>query len=132
MLGGILGGVLGLFVISFLPPAAAQYGWIAVLLLAIAAGICAVKWCDFFIMASTSFNGAFTIAVPICFLFVEFHNLQNFIYADGMLSTIINLNHYLNGQFALEHRTITFIITILIALCGLVFQAIQNKKERCE
>lgn len=118
-----------MLIISLLPPAAAQFGWIAALLLAVVAGICALKWCDFFIMASTSLSGAFAIAVPICFLFAEFHNLQNFIYADGMLSTVTNLNQYLNNQFTAENGIIVFVSTLIIALGGFAFQMIKNKND---
>lgn len=129
LLGGMLGCVLSIFAVSFLPSAAVQYGWIVILLLTLIGGVCAVKWCDFFIMASTSFNGAFAIAAPICFLLVEFGNLQNYIYADGAFATMTNLNQYINNEFSTENGILVFLVTLIIAVCGFYFQFTRDSRK---
>lgn len=129
LFGGVLGGLFSLFVISSLPSFAVQYSWLLALALVLVFGICAVRWCDFFIIASTAFNGAFTIATLVCFLSVEFRNLQSFIYVDGAVATMSNLNHYLNSQFITQHSVFVFAITAIIAFAGIAFQMSADKKD---
>lgn len=100
LVGAAGGAELGMLLFSVIPDTAAQSRWIIVVVAAAIAALCAVHWCDVIIMLSTAYSGASLIAGPVCFLALKWGSLPNFIYADGALSTMQHLGHYLANGFA--------------------------------
>lgn len=127
LLGGVLGAGIGTLLASLLP--FGQHRWIPVTALALLMGICALKWCDVFIMAATAFHGGGLLVSALCFLCMEFHNMGSFIYADGLLATMANLNQYLNGTFALQNASLLLIGTVIAAAAGFTWQALPRGQE---
>lgn len=131
LIGGLLGGSLSLFIVSFLPMFMMNYSWMIFVVLIVVFGICAVKWCDFFIIVSTSFNGAFTISTLAYFLILNMSHLHNFIYIDGIAPTISNLNNYINNEFIMQNSLLLFILTIIISLFAIIYQSHNFIKDEC-
>lgn len=129
LLGGVLGAASGLMLASFLPPVVEKYHWAVVAALALVLAMCAVKWCDLFIITSTAYNGASLIATPILFMVIEFRNLNNFVYADGMLSTMANLNQYLGSAFSEHNAPYLLIGTLIVAVAGFIVQFMSDRKS---
>ncbi|MDO5027333.1 MAG: DUF4203 domain-containing protein [Tissierellia bacterium] len=130
LIGSILGFGLIMILSPYLPGFLEKYSWILGLISALIAGFCAVRWYDVFIIASTSFNGAYAIATSAFFLFKEFNNLQSFIYRDGLLPTVSKLNQYLNNQFLTENVNMIFILTLTISIIGFVIQFKMDRNIR--
>ena len=97
--------------------------------LALLMGVCALKWCDVFIMAATAFHGGWLLAGSLCFLLTQFQNLPNFVYADGLLATMANLNQYLNGDFAQQYALLLLAGTAVTAVIGFAGQYIATRRE---
>lgn len=130
LLGACGGIVLGMF-ISNIPPEATGISKLSILVVcAIILGICAVKWCDLFIVIATSLQGAATIAKSVCFLSINFLHLQDFIYADGIISTIMHLEAYLENNLIQKNPTLLISLMLFFTVAGCWFQVSQTKKLR--
>ncbi len=127
LLGGVLGAGIGMMLAGLLP--FGQYRWIPVTALALLMGVCALKWCDMFIMAATAFHGGGLLVTSLSFLFIEFHNIGSFVYADGLLATMANLNQYLNGDFAQQYAVLLLAGTAVTAAIGFAGQYIAARRE---
>lgn len=127
LLGGVLGAGIGMMLAGLLP--FGQYRWIPVTALALLMGVCALKWCDMFIMAATAFHGGGLLVTSLSFLFMEFHNIGSFVYADGLLATMANLNQYLNGDFAQQYAVLLLAGTAVTAAIGFAGQYIAARRE---
>lgn len=130
ILGAFVGALLGLLLGSLLPQSADTARWIIVAVFMLALGICAVKWCDFFIMFGTAVQGGSTIASGLCFLILNARNMQQFVYADGAVSTISHLQDYIGNELLFQNRALLIGCFILFAVAGFVFQLAKSKKER--
>lgn len=129
LLGGVLGAGIGLLLAGFLPSAAERYHWVPVAVLALLLGVCALKWCDMFIMAATALHGGWLLSASLCFLLTQFQNLPSFVYADGLLATMANLNQYLNGDFARQYVLPLLAGTAVTAVIGFAWQYIAARKK---
>ena len=127
LLGGVLGAGIGTLLAGLLP--FGQYRWIPVAALALLMGICALRWCDMFIMAATALHGGWFLAVSLCFLLTQFQNLSSFVYADGLLTTMANLNQYLNGDFAQQYTLPLLTGTAVTAVIGFACQYLAARQE---
>ena len=127
LLGSVLGAGIGTMLAGLLP--FGQYRWIPVAALALLMGVCALKWCDVFIMAATAFHGGGLLVSALCFLCMEFHNMGSFVYADGLLATMANLNQYLNGDFAQQYALPLLAGTAVTAAIGFAGQYLAARWE---
>lgn len=127
LLGSVLGAGIGTMLAGLLP--FGQYRWIPVAALALLMGVCALKWCDIFIMAATAFHGGGLLVSVLCFLYMEFHNMGSFVYADGLLATMSNLNQYLNGDFAQQYALPLLAGTAVTAAIGFAGQYLAARRE---
>lgn len=122
MLGGVLGAGLGQLLASLLLVRAEWLHWGLTLLPALVLGLCALRWCGLFIMASTAYQGAVTAVFPLGFLALQFRDLSSFVYADGMFSTVLHLSSYLKGAFAQQYGVPLFVASIILAAAGFLIQ----------
>lgn len=99
-LTGAVGGAAVGVLLAGLVPALTPYRWALMAAAALIAGLCAVRWCDVFLMLSTAYSGGALIAAPVCFLAMKWNCLPDFVYADGAVSTMQHLGRYLTGDFA--------------------------------
>lgn len=130
ILGSFVGALLGLLIGSFLPQSADTAKWIIAAVCMLAVGICAVKWCDLFIMFGTAVQGGSIVSSGLCFLILNARNIQQFVYADGAMSTISHLQDYIGNELLFQNRVLLIGSFILFAVAGFVFQLTQSKKER--
>lgn len=128
LIGALTGLLIGGIISTFLKDDASKYAWILILAIALIVGICTVKWSDFFIILSTSINGASIIATFGCFTLLNISKLPQFIYKDGFLATTENLNAYINQTFTKEHSGTIMIFTAIIAVTGFLVQKKSNKE----
>lgn len=128
LLAAFAGTILGMMVISFLPEAVTSYKWIIAGVFALALGICAVKWCDIFIMLGTSLQGGATIATGATFMIINSGNMEKYVYADGTISTITHLQDYMNNELILQNPALIMGVALVLALAGFLFQMSQMHK----
>lgn len=81
---------------------------------------------DLFIILSTSYTGASSLAIVGVFLFKNYNNLSDYVYADGFIATATHLNKYLMGNFSKENGAVIGIVTLVIFIIGVI---VQNGKE---
>lgn len=125
LVGAAGGATLGLLVSAILPAAALPYRGTIAAAAALITGVCAVRWCDIFLMVSTAYSGAVLIAAPLCFLAMKWNSLPDFVYADGALSTMQHLGQYLANGFA-EQNWWLLAATLTITIWGFCYQKKKN------
>ncbi len=128
-LGAFAGIILGMFLMSFIPESIGTIKWLAPPLLALVLGICAVNWCDVFIMLGTSLQGASIIARILCFLLLNYTQIRQYVYADGMFSSIAHLQSYLNHELISQNPTLLSTTLLIMTGLGFLFQLSQARKE---
>lgn len=121
-LGGVLWAGFGQLLTALFPVNTKGFRWVIVLVSALALGLCALKWHQLFIMASTAYHGAMATVIPLGFLALRFQELPSFVYADGLLSTISNLSGYLKEEVAEQYMAPLFTATILLEIIGFLVQ----------
>lgn len=119
LLGLLAGAGLGFLISLFIPENASDYNWIIILAAALICGACAVKWNDLFIIISTAYNGANMVALPACFLVMEFSKIQEFVSTDESVNA---LSSYLTGDFSNQNGSAILIVTLAICAAGIIFQ----------
>ena len=120
LIGFVAGAGLGLLLCGFLPAGATTLRWVIVLAVAVVAGVCAIKWCNLFIMLATAYNGASLLAVPLLFFVVDIRRLLDFFVGEE--ATVSHLNSYLTGSFSTENAALILVVTILLAAAGFFYQ----------
>jgi len=124
-LGVFLVGLLGGAVIGLLLAGVLQLsGWMRVLVIlvpAVVVGVCALNWCNLFIMLSTAFSGAAAVATSLCMAVLEFGKLGSFAQADG-LTAVQNLSDHMNNVFVPQHALLLLVITAVLGFVGFMYQ----------
>lgn len=129
ILGAFGGVMLSMFIINLLPKSMGDIKWVITAICALVLGICAVKWCDVFIMLGTSFQGAAAVASSGCFLLLNIGQLQQFVYADGMFSTLAHLQDYLEHDLMAQNPALLISALFILTALGFLFQLSQAQKE---
>lgn len=129
ILGAFGGVMLGIFIINLLPKTTGDIKWVVTAICALVLGICAVKWCDVYIMLGTSFQGAAAVASSVCFLLLNIGQLQQFVYADGMFSTLAHLQDYLEYNLMAQNPAMLISALFILTVLGFLFQLSQVQKE---
>lgn len=127
LLGGLGGFAIGSLLYPFLPQGMADFKWMFIFLVALIFAICAVVWCDLFIILSTASTGASIIAPAICFLALKITKLSQFIYADGTLATVTHLGDFLHGQFIEQNSFLIMVVSIMLFFVGVGYQTKNSK-----
>lgn len=121
LIGMAGGAALGLLLSGFLGGIDPGAKLAIILGIAIIIGICAVRWCELFIMLSTAFSGAALIAAPITAICLNFRTLQNYVRTDA-INTMIALDEYINSDFTEQHAPLLLTASIMIGLIGFLHQ----------
>jgi hypothetical protein len=128
LIGFMIGGGLGFFLAGYMPAVIASHRWMVLLVLGLVVGVCAVKFCDTFIMLFTSYTGASMVVTPLCFLIMEHSSLASHIYADGVASTITNLRTYISGDFTAAHMVVVTVLTMVGMVAAFAYQMAKSRK----
>lgn len=125
--GAFLMGAIGGFVIStllctFMPQFMMDYKKIIVISITLVVAVCAVLWCELFIIISTAANGSYMIASAVCFLILNINRLQQFIYVDGAFSTMTHLDEYLRGEFMSHNSILIITASAVLFIFGFTYQ----------
>lgn len=129
LLGAFGGVILGMFIINLLPESVGAIKWTITAICALVLGICAVKWCDVFIMLGTSFQGAAAVASSGCFLLLNIGQLQQYVYADGMFSTLAHLQDYIGNNLMAQNPALLISALFILTILGFLFQLSQAQRE---
>lgn len=116
------GAMLGSSLSGFLPGSLTGYAWILTLSLALAVGICCAVCRRSFVMLATAYSGAFLMAAPICFLLRERGSWGDFVYADGALATMLQLNRYLTTGLLAQQMLPLLLGTVILTAVGFACQ----------
>lgn len=127
--GSIGGAVVGLLLAILLPESIRPFTWGIVAACALLFGICAVKWCDLFIMLGTALQGGSLVASALCFLLYEADNLSRFVSADGPYATITQVKHYWQTGLFDHNRGVLIGILAVCATAGFLVQRAQARRK---
>lgn len=130
LIGFVAGAGLGALLCGFLPETVLNYRWVVILAVALVIGVCAIKWCNLFMMLATAYSGATLLALPLSFLIMDITRLREFF--TGANATVEHLNGYLHGAFSTDAKNATLILvfTIVLTVCGFFYQWKGAKRRR--
>lgn len=129
LLGAFGGSIIGMLLIGVLPESIGSFKWGILAFFALVFGICAVKWCPLFIILGTALQGGTMIAGGLSFLILNAAKLQQFVYADGVVSTVTHLQDYIANQLVYQTPVLLIGGIALFTLTGFLFQAFQLGKR---
>lgn len=122
LMGAISGFVISILLCTFMPQFMMDYKKIIVISITLVVAVCAVLWCELFIIISTATNGSYMIASAVCFLILNINHLQRFIYVDGAFSTMTHLDEYLRGEFMSHNSILLMIVSAVLFIFGFSYQ----------
>lgn len=129
LLGAFGGSIIGMLLIGLLPESIGSFKWGILAFCAVVFGICAVKWCTLFIILGTALQGGAMVASGLSFLILNGDKLQQFVYADGAVSTITHLQEYISNQLVYQKPALMIAGIAVFTLTGFLFQAFQLGKR---
>lgn len=127
LLGALGGSIFAMSLIRFLPGSTGSFKWVILGACMLVFGLFTLTWCDVFIMFGTATQGGVLIVGSLCFLITNRGNLQQFVYADGFLSTISHLQEYMRNEFVLQRPQLLLGGVAVFAIIGFLFQRYQAK-----
>ena len=91
-------------------------------------GFCALRWGKLFIIGSTAYLGAGVLAPRVYFLVQHFADLNAYAGSD-IVGTMQTLHDYVSGPFADANSEIILTVTIVLTICGFLFQRFFGWKD---
>lgn len=126
LLGMIFGGILGYFLLRFMPEAILSHQNTFVLIISVLMGLITALGQDFIIILVTSFSGASIVAKSILFLVFNFQSILN---TKINLTSISDLNKYINQNFVNKNSNTVLIATLILATFGFLYQRKHMRKK---
>ena len=128
LLGALAGAGIGSLLSTLLASQIGSYSWAVILGCAMLLGFCALRWGKLFIIGSTAYLGAGVLAPRVYFLVQHFADLNAYAGSD-IVGTMQTLHDYVSGPFADANSEIILTVTIVLTICGFLFQRFFGWKD---
>ena len=128
LLGALAGAGIGSLLSTLLASQIGSYSWAVILGCAMLLGFCALRWGKLFIIGSTAYLGAGGLAPRVYFLVQHFADLNAYAGSD-IVGTMQTLHDYVSGPFADANSEIILTVTIVLTICGFLFQRFFGWKD---
>ncbi|GKX30261.1 hypothetical protein SH1V18_27410 [Vallitalea longa] len=126
--GAVLGFLISFMVVNHYVTIEEPLNYIICISVGLVFAILFVVKSDLFIIISTSCTGASLLGTIGVFLFQNYNNLSNYVYADGFIATATHLNEYLMGSFSKDNSIVISIVTVIVFIMGFIAQNSKEKK----